>query len=82
MSSIDNVMKNKLGDYNLAKGTLVQLQRKKQYVYSIVSHYLPLTDGSTHSGNLSVRSLVDVVPRDVFVQDSEYLETLLVVVPK
>ena len=82
MSSIDNVMKNKLGDYNLAKGTLVQLQRKKQYVYSIVSHYLPLPDGSTHSGNLSVRSLVDVVPRDVFVQDSEYLETLLVVVPK
>lgn len=82
MSSIDNVMKNKLGDYNLAKGTLVQLQRKKQYVYSIVSRYLPLTDGSTHSGNLSVRSLVDVVPRDVFVQDSEYLETLLVVVPK
>lgn len=82
MSSIDNVMKNKLGDYNLAKGTLVQLQRKKQYVYSIVSRYLPLPDGSTHSGNLSVRSLVDVVPRDVFVQDSEYLETLLVVVPK
>lgn len=29
MSSIDNVMKNKLTSYNLAKGTLTQIQRKK-----------------------------------------------------
>ncbi|KZO94983.1 ATPase V1 complex subunit C [Calocera viscosa TUFC12733] len=62
MTSIDNVMKNKVNSYNLAKGTLVQMQRKK-------------------TGNLSVRSLVDVVPREVVVQDSEYLETLLVAVP-
>ncbi|PPR01319.1 hypothetical protein CVT26_015400 [Gymnopilus dilepis] len=34
------------------------------------------------TGNLSVRSLADVVSRDDFVQDSEYLETVLVAVPK
>ncbi|KAI0082235.1 ATPase, V1 complex, subunit C [Panus rudis PR-1116 ss-1] len=63
MTSIDNVMKNKLNSYNLAKGALVQLQRKK-------------------TGNLSVRSLADVVKPEHFIQDSEYLETVLVAVPK
>ncbi|OSD06004.1 ATPase V1 complex subunit C [Trametes coccinea BRFM310] len=63
MTSIDNVMKSKLNNYNLAKGSLVQLQRKK-------------------TGNLSVRSLVDTVRREHFIQDSEYLETVLVAVPK
>ncbi|KAL6304224.1 hypothetical protein BKA93DRAFT_784421 [Sparassis latifolia] len=63
MSSIDNVMKVKLNTYNLAKGQLVQLQRKK-------------------TGNLSVRSLADVVHRDNFVLDSEFLETVLVAVPR
>lgn len=29
MTSIDNVMKSKLNNYNLAKGSLVQMQRKK-----------------------------------------------------
>jgi V-type H+-transporting ATPase subunit C len=29
MSSIDNVMKSKLNNYNIAKGSLVQIQRKK-----------------------------------------------------
>ena len=29
MTSIDNVMKSKLNNYNLAKGYLVQMQRKK-----------------------------------------------------
>ena len=29
MTSIDNVMKAKLNSYNLAKGSLVQMQRKK-----------------------------------------------------
>ena len=32
MTSIDNVMKSKLSNYNLAKGSLVQMQRKKTYV--------------------------------------------------
>ncbi|KAJ7042481.1 hypothetical protein C8F04DRAFT_1076072 [Mycena alexandri] len=63
MTSIDNAMKAKLTNYNLVKGSLVQMQRKK-------------------TGNLSLRSLVDVVSKDDFVQDSEYLETLLVAVPK
>lgn len=39
-----------------------------------------LTDPS--SGNLSVRSLADVVSADNFIQGSEYLETLLVAVPR
>ncbi|PVG04830.1 putative VMA5-H+-ATPase V1 domain 42 kd subunit, vacuolar [Serendipita vermifera] len=63
MTSIDNVMKAKLNSYNLAKGQLVQIQRKK-------------------NGNLSVRTLNDIVKKDDFVTDSEYLETLLVAVPK
>lgn len=29
MTSIDNMMKAKLNNYNLSKGSLVQLQRKK-----------------------------------------------------
>lgn len=33
-------------------------------------------------GNLSVRSLVDVVSEEHFIRDSEYLETVLVAVPK
>lgn len=64
LSSIDNVMKQKLANYNVAKGQLQQLQRKKH-------------------GNLSVRSLADVVHKEDFVDtQSEYLETLLVAVPK
>ena len=64
MSSIDNVMKQKLNNYTLAKGQRQQLQRKK-------------------TGNLSVRSLADVVHKDDFADSgSEYLETLLVAVPK
>lgn len=64
VQSIDGVMKQKLQNYNVAKGQLQQLQRKK-------------------TGNLSVRSLADVVHKDDFVSsDSEFLETLLVAVPK
>jgi hypothetical protein len=33
-------------------------------------------------GNLSTRSLVGVVKKEDVVQDSEYLETLIVAVPK
>jgi V-type H+-transporting ATPase subunit C len=33
-------------------------------------------------GNLSVRSLVDVVSKKDVIHDSEYLETQLVAVPK
>jgi len=34
------------------------------------------------TGNLSVKSLGDVVTKEAFIEDSEYLETLLVAVPK
>jgi len=63
MMSIDNALKTKLNNYNLVKGSLTQMQRKKQ-------------------GNLSVRSLADVISKDDFIQDSEYIETLLVAVPR
>ncbi|KAH9937487.1 ATPase V1 complex subunit C [Fomitopsis serialis] len=63
MASIDNVMKAKLNSYNLAKGSLVQMQRKK-------------------TGNLSVRSLADVVKKEHFIGDSEYMQTVIVAVPK
>ncbi|KAI0085626.1 hypothetical protein BDY19DRAFT_430040 [Irpex rosettiformis] len=63
MTSIDNVMKTKLQNYNLAKGSLQQMQRKK-------------------TGNLSVRSLVDIVRKEHFIDESEYMETQLVAVPK
>jgi len=63
MTSIDNVMKNKLNSYNLAKGSLVQMQRKK-------------------TGNLSVKSLVDVVSKEHVISESEYLETVFVAVPR
>ncbi|KIK71272.1 hypothetical protein GYMLUDRAFT_33417 [Collybiopsis luxurians FD-317 M1] len=63
MTSIDNAMRAKLQNYNLVKGSLVQMQRKK-------------------TGNLSVKALADVVSAEDFILDSEYLETLLVAVPK
>ncbi|KAG8979813.1 Vacuolar ATP synthase subunit C [Tulasnella sp. JGI-2019a] len=63
MTSIDTVMKTKLNAYNLAKGSLVQMQRKK-------------------TGNLAVRSLAEIVNKDNFIPESEYMETLMVAVPK
>lgn len=64
VQSIDNVMKQRLADYNAAKSQLLALQRKK-------------------TGSLAVRSLADIVSKDDFVDpSSEYLETLLVAVPK
>ncbi|KAJ3508061.1 hypothetical protein NLJ89_g5960 [Agrocybe chaxingu] len=63
MNSIDNALKAKLNNYNLVKGSLTNMQRKK-------------------TGNLSARSLADVVSKDDFIQDSEFLETVLVAVPR
>lgn len=34
MQTVDNIMKQKINNYNLAKGQLQQLERKKQYVSS------------------------------------------------
>lgn len=86
MASIDSVHKAKLGDYNLVKGQLQQLQRKKTYAplsssQSYVKRAL-LTLLWLYSGNLATRSLADVVSPDDFIKDSEYLETVLVAVPK
>ncbi|KAG8915545.1 Vacuolar ATP synthase subunit C [Tulasnella sp. 408] len=63
MHAIDIVMKAKLNAYNLAKGSLVQMQRKK-------------------TGNLAVRSLAEVVSKEDFIPESEYMESLMVAVPK
>ncbi|KAK0523062.1 Vacuolar ATP synthase subunit C, partial [Tilletia horrida] len=64
VTSIDNVMKQKLNNYNVAKGQLQQLQRRQ-------------------AGNLSSRSLADVVHKEDFVDtSSEYLETILVAIPQ
>lgn len=63
MTSIDSIQKQKQQSYNIAKGTLVSLQRKKM-------------------GNLSSKSLIDVVKKEDVVQDSDYMETLFVAVPK
>ena len=40
MTSIDNVMRAKLNTYNLAKGSLVQMQRKKTCVWSILVEFI------------------------------------------
>ena len=77
--SIDNALKSKLNNYNLVKGSLTQMQRKKTSVI-LFEHYSCLMILSR--GNLSVRSLADVVSKEDFIQDSEYMETLLVAVPK
>jgi len=63
ITSIDSVIKAKLNNYNLAKGSLVHLQRKK-------------------TGNLSVRSLADIVSEEDVLQESEYMQSVLVAVPR
>lgn len=42
MTSIDNVMKTKLQNYNLAKGSLQQMQRKKTSVTQFPLHSIAL----------------------------------------
>ena len=81
MTSIDNVMKSKLNTYNLAKGSLVQMQRKRTWGH----HYTLRIDVGTYSlrrGNLSVRSLADIVTSEHIIEDSEYLDSIILAVPK
>ena len=80
MASIDNALKSKLTNYNLVKGSLTQMQRRKKY--KLCSSSDPVLIIGVCSGNLSVRSLTDIVTQDDFILDSEYLETILVAVPK
>ena len=49
---------------------------------SEVTRFVIQWDGRRQSGNLSVRNLTDVVSRDNFIPESEYMETVLVVVPR
>lgn len=82
MNSLDNALKAKLNNYNLVKGSLTQMQRKKTYLHRAMLLFWPISRWYHNSGNLSVRSLADVVSSEDFIQESEYLETLLVAVPK
>lgn len=41
---------------------------------------MPINTG--HSGNLMVKNLSDILDKADIVNDSEYMETMLVVVPK
>jgi hypothetical protein len=43
MASIDNMMKSKLNNYNLVKGSLVQMQRKKTCVHASRYSLAPLS---------------------------------------
>lgn len=75
-------MKAKLNNYNLVKGSLVQMQRKKTWVLHTTMQWSSFVDFFFIRGNLSVRSLVDVVTKEHIIQDSDYLETCFVAVPK
>ncbi|KAK3984290.1 V-type proton ATPase subunit C [Cladorrhinum sp. PSN332] len=62
LQTIDNDVKGKFNQYNVAKTNLAALERKQ-------------------TGNLSTKSLTPIVDPKLLVQDSEYLETHLIVVP-
>uniref|UniRef100_A0A8C3G269 V-type proton ATPase subunit C n=1 Tax=Cyclopterus lumpus TaxID=8103 RepID=A0A8C3G269_CYCLU len=69
VTQIDNDLKARASAYNNLKGNLQNLERKNRL--------------STRSlGSLLTRSLADIVKKEDFVLDSEYLITMLVVVPK
>lgn len=56
------------------------MKNKLQNYNTVKSHLASLQRKQT--GNLSTRSLADMVKKEYFVLDSEYLTTLLVAVPK
>ncbi|KAG9066257.1 Vacuolar ATP synthase subunit C [Linnemannia hyalina] len=66
VASIDTLMKNKMANYNVVKGNLQGIQRREMYGL----------------GNLASRNIVPFVKKVHVVLDSEYLETLVVAVPK
>ena len=83
MAVIEATQKEKAQSYNLAKGGLTTLQRKQKYVIVLSTSRVAAAHWSYHkSGNLSQRSLLDIVKKGHLVEDSEYLETLVVAVPK
>ncbi|GKT48397.1 V-type proton ATPase subunit D [Colletotrichum spaethianum] len=66
----DNDVKSKFNQYNSVKTNFTTLQRKQ--TYALLFH---------GSGNLATKSLTPVVDPALLIQDSEYLETHLIVVP-
>ncbi len=82
VSSIDNDVKNKYNQYNQVKTSLTALQRKQTYEVSM--RFLSDTSEADLClrGNLSNKSLTAIVNPSLIIQNSEYLETHLVAVPK
>lgn len=85
VGQIDSDLKTKSTSYNSLKGNLQNLEKKQRYGGMkdtgggngtlLISH-------SDYSGSLMTRSLADIVKKEHFILDSEYLTTLLVIVPK
>ena len=90
VSQIDSDLKHKSHVYNTLRQNLQAIERKATLVRYFVQYmYIRLKSASYMqllckycSGNLMTRSLVDLVKKEDFVPESEYLQTLLVVVPK
>ena len=81
VGGIEGEMKLKIAAYSKAKGNMQAIERKATYAIQ-VQIFLFKSHAITYSGSLLMRSLDDLVKKSQFVQDSEYLVTLLVVVPK
>ena len=64
----------------LSKADLLECRRRKCLFYKFKA--LMMLDMITFSGSLSVIPFADVVFKDVFITNSEYLETIFVAVPK
>lgn len=92
---IDADLKAKAQAYNSLKGNLQNLERKSVSVFlcwhSCVLFHFKLTHDCylcwleprfANRGSLLSRNLADIVTKEDFVLDSEYLVTLLVVVPR
>ncbi|KAF9767919.1 hypothetical protein IL306_014859 [Fusarium sp. DS 682] len=63
--NVDTDVKTKFNQYNSVKTNLAALQRRQTF----------------NSGNLTTKSLTPIVDPKLLVQDSEYIETHLIVVP-
>jgi len=93
VASIENAQRNKSQQYAVVKGQVTTALRKKTCVPLPLPPPSPSSSRCAHtadsvpltcSGNLSMRSLADVVSASDFASTngSEYLETILVAVPK
>ena len=83
VTQIDNDLKAKAAVYNNLKGSLQSLERKSTSVILRMSEWTCDINWLEiySSGSLLTRNLADLVKKEDFVLDSEYLATLLVVVP-